>query len=1027
MPHRAQRGTRVRRVAGHLLVAGLVVLTTGVAGLVVEPAIADAGSPSLSDLPPGGGFHHVGRLPDGKAGSAGGADGALFLDRRHALGFVFEERADEVLWHAFDLDRFTAGGTDLESLGALKIEALVPPFPSSVMGGDSDRLLVETFGTEPIATLDGDRGRIMYVAENGSIYEVDYDEADPTKYRIVRWAAPPNPGAADDETFYFEKRTDTRVLDPQGIGYHGSQVDTEAGAGDPRIYLVGTISGGVGLEGWDASPTPEEASSPVIRRLWTYRTRTCQGTGRQGGRTPTAVFRAGEWLYTFCDGSADGSARGVLRVHLSTANSLAPGEMAPDGIEEFFPGVTGTEIETLGDSQSERMYVMSFNIQGGERSVLVFDGTAIEGQGAYIGAFNVSGDDAPAALGLNASSGRVYAQAGKAMLQQDGRLRRVAQPTSYGRDVEGAPLGADALGFKATRRLHVDGTGVLPRVFVQRPDGWSVYQDVTAPPTEPPPIFENTLNIPETDGTVGVYSTGATASGVRVRAVRGLSTAWPSSVPGANLESNPGNNPFTPQWYLTDPFFYHGGACGANDRELVFGRVLETKMQGGLSGKGGRARALAVDPDVHIPTAPDDTQTRDDVADPDPCARRFFERMTGPNCYEPGEDGEAAKRKESCEFEMPQDLGAFGREWPYHAAECLGEGTGTSESDASKTPIRGTASAACDALVTDASVRGEAEAEVLELGPEALVEVGKVETWTDLTRHPRADGEPGKGATAQASVRLSDIVIGQRLRIGEMLLTASAQAEGFATDQETTAEGSWNREFHGVSLDGASLCVEDCDEATVLNAVNQVIGPFGFARLNDPEPDITVGTQKGTLAVLQKNLVQQDADATMLRDFSQEWPGMTIVIYRHGAQRGIGAWQVTLGGVFAQTQFGVIQALGDLTPFEPPDVSGPDLDLPDLDAPQVAGETAEPQTRTVTVQSGQPASNDAKVAPAPERNPSLAERILQQVGEGLKFVLGKPLAALLLGALWTLVFAPVYVAHRRRVLRDLIETGGSPT
>src|SRR5439155_2335443 len=250
---------------------------------------------------------------------------------------------------------------------------------------------------------------------------------------------------------------------------------------------------------------------------------------------------------------------------------------------------------------------------------------------------------------------RWYFQSAAGLFRQNGRQPRAGQGVrsmSAIDGIDGDTQSEVALdGFDGNSRTIGVDPAVLDenhnivrpaRIFVYRNPGprcpvagescYEVYEDMAPLPETPPPPDEATVDKPEGPGLTGVYDGVASAYGARLRLMRGLSSAWPAAVPGlgGGLAQSLENPPQDSTDYKTDPFFYFAGACGSSDRELTFGKIRQSTLHGDLSSKDAIAGALAVDPDVMYPSAPTDTTTRQDVADPGDCAVGMLRTMSNP-------------------------------------------------------------------------------------------------------------------------------------------------------------------------------------------------------------------------------------------------------------------------------------------------------------------------------------------------------------------------------------------------------------
>lgn len=1009
----------------------------------VLPVARLAGAAPVAQATPG--FKLVGQIPD-TVQKGNSAHGLLMIDQVHRRAFQFDKLdspadPDFIQFRVYALDVVGADG-QLKQLPRIRINGDTPVGLTNTLKGDRVRTSVNELAWDAIMTIDPAAGRFFYSA-GAAVYEVSNYNAATGAYSLSKWIAPPEAEVDSDDLRAVA--TAALVTQPFAMTY-----DKGTGGPGPRLYQAGqfkvnneaaTPDGvkGAWIAAWDASPGSGDPSVPDLRQKWIYKTRTCTKISDLGINTQPVVFRSGKWLYTFCDGSTDKSARGVLRVELAPD---ATGELAPTGLEEFFPGASGNGVATFGDAASERVYVMS-SLDGG-RNVLAFDGHVSDDTGAYIGEVALSRDSLDrVTAGVDPATGRWYFYSKEGLWQQDGRLKRLAQATLFQADRDGRPLGFVDHDIGPWYPLRVDpavldASGTIlrgARVFVWRPTSmgrcvvknkpcYEVYEDTSAAPREPLPPSERTINEPEGPGKAGVYAGVTSAYGFRLRLMRGLSSAWPNGVPltgsTGSLEDPRPSPPQDLTHYATDPFFYHAGECGSSDREITFGRVLNTQLNGGLFNRGAGAEAVAVDPDVHRPSAKDDTQTRDDVDHPDACTIRLLRTLTVPACraavpsfVPPQNESQMCTPWESGAKQfndgLAQGVSNFGQDWPYLDAICGGDQDPAPQTTTNPAP--GTADVSCGASTKEPSVVASTTTQMTPDGADALAIVQDVQASTNIVRQPAADAGGARGITAQSHVILRGVsLLGGLVLFDTIELTATAHAEGYAG--KDTAYGRFDRRFSGLTIADRPVCPGECDQAKVLEELNGFLGAQGYAKAPTPEDDATLGTKLGTLAVVQKDVLQQDADATMNRDFSAEWTGLEIGIYRDSAQRGRGRWVIQLGGVFAQTQFGVIESppeveLGnfDVTVEPPP------FDLPDL--PVVLGTEATPGvTFAVAIAPG--AKPAASAAPAPDGG---GGGLFRQVRAAVERLFE---AAFLLAALWALVYGPIYVARRRGLLKQVM-------
>jgi len=1010
--------------------AALAVVVVSIAPLLATSARADSTAPAP-------GFRLAAQLPIGTLGTPGAIGGnqrSMLLDPIHRRAYTYQlYNGDELLFFRYDIDAITGG----------LVQQAGPPITiqdfNQVNAGGSNAY---SYGFEGVMSIDPTASRLFYSAE-GEVYEVETDTSDPAHFN------PNNPvvHAWDAKNIDAANALGSRganvfndAFHPAGMWYDPGEVDANGVTlHSQMLYMVGESGVGQGGQeakgvefvGLDAHHDPQEPAgdyaSPQDRFKWVYVARSCSTIG-DGINSQAMVFRSGDWLYTFCDAYGDATTKGVLRVKLTTSGLGSPGNPQPDPTtEQFFPGVTGTDVKATGDPVAGRVYVANTTVSG--RAILVFDGQASKGLGAYTGEIALTQSASHTIAGLDPGTGRWYFQSPEGLSYQDGRLRRVAQANNFDNalDVKGNNVTVSGYTSPNPKPVVVDpalldagGNVVRPaRLYVYR-DGsehgcpvagqpcYEVFEDTSPLPGLPPPPTEATLNKPEGPGLAGVYDGVTSAYGVRLRVMRGLSTAWPAGVPGSppgslSLEQAPAHNPpQSPFDYGTDPFYYYGGACGSNDREVTFGRVRQVQLHGDLFNQDASAVAVPVDPDVIRPSAPTDKQTRNDVQSPDQCTIGLLQTMSNPIPV-PGQVWSG----------LGPPLAKAGQGWPYPTTSCAGNDTPDAVGGSFQGLAPATAQVQCGATADQPTSQAQTYAQLSPTG--FPVSVQSTSTSTQIVRHP------GQGIETKATSVVKGIDINGVVHLDEMIVTASATAKGYANAQGTTAHGDVTRQFLGLTVAGQQQCVSSCDPKQVVDAINLALGGTGYARAADPEADVTQGTVKGTLAVVQKDQLLQDSDGITNDDFSTEWPGLEIVLYRDGTARGRGRWEVQLGGVFAQSEFGVVTALanqqnstqgfgnGSGGSWQSGHPAVPARSVPGTTRPAVAGT---PPHQVVVANDVTPIA-----ATAPQASAGTTGGVVQQIAHGVERSIK---AALLLLALWALVYAPAYVARRRQFLSEVM-------
>ncbi len=924
---------------------------------------------------------------------------------------------------------------------------------------------VAASSNEYVAGIDPAGSRI-FVWVSGVMSEISTASPDPEHPAIHTWVAGTSGQAGANDTVAGSLLMNQ--VFPHGISYDPGGKGPSGLDHAQSVFVVADIGStkGVALMGWDARPGQGTGgqANPEARLKWVYHPHSC--TSAPAGNVQVPVVRSGDYLYTFCDVTSDGSIVGVLRLKLTEGPD---GTIQPDPrSEEIFPGAAGT-VGAAADSASARMYFTISNRDS--MNALVFDGTANEGRGAYTGEVALESVSDPQTSGLDPVTGRWYFQTVRGLWYENGRLGRIAQAVRSETAPDAIPGdGQETVpvnGYTTWQRMRIDPAvvenGVVTRgarLWVYRPPNanrcplpdkgcYEVFEDTKPLPGTPPPPEESTLNTPEGPGTVGVYDGVASAYGLRMRVMRGFSTAWQGSVPGVGpiLETPPEQNPPANNFFPTDPFFYFGGECGRNTRELTFGRVRQSKLHGDESGKDASVVALAVDPDVPKEGADDDTQTRKDVAAPEACTIAMLRVMEGPVDNNDGDtkvdedpnddldndddgqvDEDGPDDNQSNDFwdgvgqvTGPLEEQSPVKEWPYKTIDCQGDGA--KDSDGSVQGLApSTVHVGCEATAENATSGANVST---QLNPGAgFITVQGSDASTQIIRHP------GEGIETISKATVKGIDIGGVIGIDEMNVSATSVAKGYATDAGSSAHVETKREFIGLSIAGQRQCAV-CDPKEVVNAINSFIGPIGYARAAAPESDWAGGTVRGTKAVVQKNLPLQDADRVTNDDGSTEWPGLEIVLYRDGATRGRGRWELQFGGVFSQAQFATVEKLESdpeptATPAPLPSSTPPPAVDPGTPAkpgtpsrfiPGTAGAGTPGSPGSQTVIPGDDTEAAADLGASAPASSDASGGAIQQIVRGIERTLK---GALLLVVLWALVYAPVYVARRRQFLREVI-------
>jgi len=337
------------------------------------------------------------------------------------------------------------------------------------------------------------------------------------------------------------------------------------------------------------------------------------------------------------------------------------------------------------------------------------------------------------------------------------------------------------------------------------------------------------------------------------------------------------------------------------------------------------------------------------------------------------------------------DQAATGTEWPYAAAHCAdfsGEAT-PDDTDG--------ATVACDLAnrqVTAGAISMGSQAGAAGTGPSSV------------------DGEivldPDRGMVARVTASAESVTfLDGLLTIGRVTATTEAVAYG----RPGTASTTFERTLHDVSVAGQPLCTGPCDPEAVAAAVNSRFP--GRLRLDFPTPDeqLAAGSPRGYLAI-SRRIEAEQVQAVQFDEQAAdrlEVPGMVVTVYSDNARPGRTIYE--FAGTEAEARYGIFLLAqpgpAGPTPPQPRPESPPVPDDVIRDLPFTPPPEA-PHLRVDVVAPAEPPAVPAVSAP---------DDLLREVTERVRGLLVNGLdTALPVFAVWALLFVPIYLSARRRMM-----------
>jgi hypothetical protein len=353
--------------------------------------------------------------------------------------------------------------------------------------------------------------------------------------------------------------------------------------------------------------------------------------------------------------------------------------------------------------------------------------------------------------------------------------------------------------------------------------------------------------------------------------------------------------------------------------------------------------------------------------------------------------------------------------WPYPLAECSQPGSEAnstgSEPGAYYTNSAGStqqfpgseksADAQVNCLFTKATGASTLQASSLVTdGPALYMGYGNATTEISPPGTGGVAGVVSKATSTAKNIRI-DLPGGASLSIGEVTQEATATAAGTAG----TAHAQRHLTVSGISVNGASLCNEDCSQAD-FDQLNQDFPNRIHISRPDPYDVLYNGTPGGFTSGVQANLAQQYGDRSFNGMGAEEaaiLPGLRIVLYNDGGA-GLGREVLDLAGVAVDAHMGV-----DV-------IEGASTDTPLIDIGEAASAAGEPNY--VDGGSYAPAAYSQANSEGSRGFLSLPQDIgnlVNKVFSGFKWLMQSPASGLRMLGTIALLIAPGLLMARRRL------------
>lgn len=573
--------------------------------------------------------------------------------------------------------------------------------------------------------------------------------------------------------------------------------------------------------------------------------------------------------------------------------------------------------------------------------------------------------------GFSEASGRLYILNRLGLVVADVRSDPLPAGVGYGvvragrNDIPNGPIAVD---------------GRLGRLFLPYPKrgGFVVVRDrIPAQPDVPAPDPDaGTADVEEVPNVTGrTYSSAANAFGAHLLVTGGIPRLINNADPLCTSSTD---------FHDRDEF----GRCPADravtpgNREWFFAQsVLES---GSDSGTAAAASSL------HNPSS--DTATDGDIRsigrcliDRVPEPMRPTIRALCPNGLD--ENGNDADPDSEAPLEpfTAGSQGFDGNGYPVRGTSCI---------DFDGTPATGRSESFGESLVScnyaGSTASASSRTPVVGFGESGVtLSVARTESSveTELT---------SQGVVTTATATVSGVRIGDAVRIGEIVTTATTRARG----RTGTTLAAYSVAFHDVRAPGLNCAT--CDPAAVADAINRAFGAQMRARV---PAAYRLASPRGYQGIVQKNPGQRQSDRAVNDDDSITVNGLDLVYYNDSTitnrdgSAGRSRVVVSLAGVEAESRYGIYVLPQPVDDGNDDGGDGGD-DGPDT---EVLGERDEQPPVVVP-----PASGPAASGPG------------EMIVRSFAFIRTRPAEFAMLFVLFSLLAAPVYLGIRRRAVKDAL-------
>lgn len=417
----------------------------------------------------------------------------------------------------------------------------------------------------------------------------------------------------------------------------------------------------------------------------------------------------------------------------------------------------------------------------------------------------------------------------------------------------------------------------------------------------------------------------------------------------------------------------HGSACPQEDRELVFGEVVNARVSNSAS--VSQANGLRIDQNT-------ESELEDPVAQcwPTPQVGTLSSEVDSvppPSGIPPMERPGTASA--SCTDD--KDVPGVEEHPPSQSAKVkCGHSTGTFDSSAA--------------------------AEGVSLG------VVSVASATSHTWVAADDAHPERGLVTYVDSVARGVQLGALGSIGMIRATAASWSGG----RPGTAHAEFSRYICQVDVGAVKEngCLDDERQRQFAAQFNRSMVGNAEVSLRMPDEAYEQGTPGGYQAAIQRDRNEQFVDRLVTRDFSKAVPALELIIYRDDGAYGAAREVLQFAAVEAASQYGIYCLFGQ-TPGGKCNTSFGDVG-PDPDFGQgplaLSDAVLDPSTHDQP-----PTVVDATPA-RPKRSSGLLPRLLRRVVElpadVLRLILSGPKELLLTAGVWMLIWLPCVLGTRRR-------------